>query len=490
MFRDFSKRAFSLRWGANIPVLGRLVQLKYHSQYETMGLEDALKEAFGEELLFGGRRHFQSPSRCKVAVTTTDTNKEARLLTNYNRATKIKTPYQFQRFEKPDQEMFTWEAARATSAAPGFFRSFYHTRNSHTYQDGALKLNNPVLAADYERQCVWEEGPQSLPDVLVSIGTGFFPDVKVNSGDPGPRTGIGLVNGAMTFVNIAKDAIETELDCEKTWEDYVQCAVPEGNDRRNRYHRLTLEIHGPKIELDAVNEMSRLQDLTRAYYKENTYLIDNVAGQLIASLFYFNVVSRVSMTVTGNHSTCFYCRKTLTTDRSGMIKCRLPPDIAPKGSLKKIARTLLEMRFNSSFLFTTAFLALDPNVFPARQFRIYPSINSNRWVPAPIDDAMLYSVEQRQNNFQVQVTFDLNDPSVSSAIYLDIPSFSPQMISGFPRRIFGQDLATCERNLSPTYFYHLPTNMSLVLKASPNLSRYNSSISVPQEPFPKPKSPF
>lgn len=299
MFTNFSTRAFSLRWGANIPVWGRLVQLKYHSQYETMGLEDALKGAFGEELLFGGRRHVQSPSRCKVAVTTTDTNREARLLANYNRATKIKTPYQFQRFEKPDRDLLTWEAARATSAAPGYFKSFYHPRNLHTYQDGALKLNNPVLAADYERLCVWGEGPQSAPDVLVSIGTGFFPDAKAKSSDPGPQTGIGLVNGAMTFVNIARDVIESDLDCEKTWEDYVQCAVPEGHERRSRYHRLTLEIRGPKIELDAVNEMPKLRNLTKGHYSKNAYLIDKVAGQLIASLFYFNVVSRASTTVTG-----------------------------------------------------------------------------------------------------------------------------------------------------------------------------------------------
>jgi hypothetical protein len=364
MFTDFAKRAFSRRWGANVPVWGRLVQLKYHSQYETMGLESALKEAFGQDLLFGGKRHLQSPSRCKVAITTTDTNREARLLANYNRGTKIKTPYQFQRFEKPDQELFTWEAARATSAAPGFFKSFYHPRNSHTYQDGALKLNNPVLAADYERLCIWGEGPQSIPDVLVSIGTGYFPDAKIKSSDPGPRTGIGLMNGAITFVNIAKDAIESELDCDKTWEEYVQCAIPEASERRNRYHRLTLEIPGPKVELDAVNEMSRLQDLTRTYYTQNPHLIDKVAGQLIASLFYFKYVSRVSMTVTGRYSTSLLFSEDISDPRlpcSGIIKCRLPQDIAPIGSLERMARGLRRMRFTSEF-FSTPPTFLKPSI--------------------------------------------------------------------------------------------------------------------------------
>jgi hypothetical protein len=299
MFKSFARKAFSLRWGAGVPLFGRVIQLKYHSQYESKGLEASLKESFGHRLLFGGKRDLQSSSRCKVAVTTTDTNREARLLSNYNRVTRMKTPYQFQRFEKPEQELSAWEAARATSAAPGYFRSFYKSENGHTYQDGALKLNNPVLAADYERQIVWPECAHNLPDIVLSIGTGYFPDAKVRTGEPGPRVGIGLVNGAKAFVQVGRDVIEEGLDCERTWEDYVQCTVSEASERKNRLHRLTLPIDGPKIDLDAVDKMPELEERTKTYYTRNHGIIDKVAGQLIASLFYFSFVSRVAMTVTG-----------------------------------------------------------------------------------------------------------------------------------------------------------------------------------------------
>ena len=308
MFKDFARSAFSLRWGAGIPLLGRIIQLKYHSRYESQGLEASLKESFGNQLLFGGKRDLQSSSRCKVAVTTTDTNGEARLLSNYNRVTRIKTPYQFQRFEKPKQELSEWEAARATSAAPGYFRSFYKPENGHTYQDGALKLNNPVLAADYERQIIWPECAHNLPDILLSIGTGYFPEVRMRTGEPGPRVGIGLVNGAKAFVQVGRDVIEEGLDCERTWEDYVQCTVSEASERKNRLHRLTLPIGGPKIDLDAVDKMPELEELTKAYYSRNHGIIDKVAGQLVASLFYFSIVSRVAMTVTGM-STGFVIRQ-------------------------------------------------------------------------------------------------------------------------------------------------------------------------------------
>jgi hypothetical protein len=340
MFKSFAKRAFSLRWGAGVPLFGRVIQLKYHSQYESQGLEASLKESFGDTLLFGGRRDLQSLARCKVAVTTTDTNREAILLSNYNRMARINTPYHFQRFEKPQQELSIWEAARATSATPGYFRSFYKPENCHTYQDGALKLNNPVLAADYERQIVWPECAHTLPDILLSIGTGHFPDAKVRTGEPGPRVGIGLVNGAKAFVQVGRDFIEEGLDCEKTWEDYVQCTISEASERKNRLHRLTLPIDGPKIDLDAVDKMAELEERTKRYYGRNQNIIDKVAAQLVASLFYFSLVSRVAMTVTGNLRRPFRSGKVANTGFAGMIKCRLPQDIAREGSITKLVRGL------------------------------------------------------------------------------------------------------------------------------------------------------
>ena len=307
MFKDFAKEAFRARKGTSIPVWRRIVQLKYQSQYESQGLEKVLKETFGNDLLFGGSRSLQSPARCKVAITTTDTNREARLLGNYNRAPSNKTPYQFQRFERPLQELSVWEAARATSAAPGYFKSYFKPSNGHTYQDGALKLNNPVLAADYERQIIWPGCAHLLPDVLLSLGTGVFPEAKDRTGEPGPRYGVGIVDGVKALVQISRDAIESHLDCEKAWDDYVQCTVSENSDKRNRFHRLTLPIYGPKIELDAVDKMEELRRLTEKYYEMPPHAVagspsrqlDDVAAQLIASLFYFDLASKVQLTITG-----------------------------------------------------------------------------------------------------------------------------------------------------------------------------------------------
>lgn len=329
MFKDFAKRAFLTRRGGDIPLLGALITVRHHSRYETRGLEDALKESFGTELLFGGLRQSQSPSRVKVAVTTTDTNEHATLLANYNRMTGSQRPHEFQRFEKAQQELSIWEAARATSAAPGYFKAFHCDKNRHTYEDGALKYNNPVLAANYERGVIWPERSNIFPDVLVSIGTGKFPDVKTKSSDPGPAIDTGLFSGAKTFINIAKGFGESQLDCERVWNEYMQSTLSEHPEMQNRFHRLNPQIKGPKIDLDAVDQLEKLESIAKQEFNAKSQGISDLAAQLIASLFYFKVITRVG------------------TQIAGQIRCRLPEDLHSEGSLQKLARGLRRMDASS-----------------------------------------------------------------------------------------------------------------------------------------------
>lgn len=60
-----------------------------------------------------------------------------------------------------------WEAARASSAAPGYFSEFKLEENIH--QDGALVVNNPCAVAIHEARCIW---PGAKLQSVVSIGTG------------------------------------------------------------------------------------------------------------------------------------------------------------------------------------------------------------------------------------------------------------------------------------------------------------------------------
>lgn len=67
-----------------------------------------------------------------------------------------------------------WEAARATSAATGFFDSI--TIRDETFVDGATGANNPIRELWAEAADVWKISPSQLEEhvkCLVSIGTGI-----------------------------------------------------------------------------------------------------------------------------------------------------------------------------------------------------------------------------------------------------------------------------------------------------------------------------
>src|SRR2546421_7531012 len=74
-------------------------------------------------------------------------------------------------------------------------------------------------------------------------------------------------------------------------------------------------------------------------FLHRTVLESKVAAQLIASLFYFSLISRVAMTVTGNLRRPFRSGRVANTGCAGMIKCRLPQDIAREGSITKLHQT-------------------------------------------------------------------------------------------------------------------------------------------------------
>jgi len=71
-----------------------------------------------------------------------------------------------------------WQAARATSAAPSFFKEMYinNPRPGVAYIDGGLGHNNPSQVALDEAERVW---PTNKHFCLVSIGTGRQRAVKI-----------------------------------------------------------------------------------------------------------------------------------------------------------------------------------------------------------------------------------------------------------------------------------------------------------------------
>jgi len=91
-FETLCKEIFTPRVGANLTIIGTLVEGIHHSRYETQPMERTLKAAFSENgLLFGGlqeeKPHLGGRSQTLhvgVVAASVESNK-AFVLTNYNR---------------------------------------------------------------------------------------------------------------------------------------------------------------------------------------------------------------------------------------------------------------------------------------------------------------------------------------------------------------------------------------------------------------------
>lgn len=91
-FQDLCKKAFTARAFSNLPGFGLLIEMSYHSRYETAPLQEALIEAYKEGYLFGGQRECMSAKSTglKVAVTSTSASGTPIVLANYNRPCEAK----------------------------------------------------------------------------------------------------------------------------------------------------------------------------------------------------------------------------------------------------------------------------------------------------------------------------------------------------------------------------------------------------------------
>ncbi|KAF1956454.1 hypothetical protein CC80DRAFT_516035 [Byssothecium circinans] len=305
-FEELCVTAFTRRTGGNIPLVSWLVDNYNHSKYETKSLHEALQSAFpSHQYLFGGRRTDQLwTTPVKVAVTAVGASNSAMVLANYNRRCDEKLSYQFQRPENMQWELKVWEAARATSAAPRFFKAFHHEPSKQVYMDGALYHNNPIKIADREWKLLWGNEFCEHPDIMLSLGTAYNPHLPQPTARKSMPERLGIVNHGMQLVKLAKNHIEDSLDCEKTWREYLSFLPP--NAMPSKFRRYNPIVANPPA-MDDVHAMKHLQQEVRRCLIKDSYDIRAIAMQLMATSFYWET-DRVqqfvsnSATITGKHT--------------------------------------------------------------------------------------------------------------------------------------------------------------------------------------------
>jgi Patatin-like phospholipase len=190
-------------------------------------------------------------------------------------------PVLFRTYDTPREDAstaFIWEVARATSAAPLYFEPI--TIDPITYSDGGLGANNPTEEAILEAYDVLPEKPIGR---VVSIGTGHghvsqldYGLKKVKSWIPGwaqrkfPRQ--------LFLVKTAKYCTDCLLNSETVHERVKRYSAMLGlNDKIFRFNPPS-EVG--TIELDAVDKMNYIIQMTESYIATQDHELRNCAKEL------------------------------------------------------------------------------------------------------------------------------------------------------------------------------------------------------------------
>ena len=196
--------------------------------------------------------------------------------------------------------------ARATCAAPQYFREYYHEPSQMAYIDGAVFHNNPIQIADAERKALWPD--VTYPDVMLSIGTALssVDDPVLLAKETRLRKARKrFVSHLQHLLSILKMNMDAALDCDKAFDEY-SANITSGMESVEKDTCLSrLFCINPRIAtrlpaLDEYDKMDDLWDKVRASLK-NDPAIPKVARQLIASSFYFHLLGPIKDGLGGKH---------------------------------------------------------------------------------------------------------------------------------------------------------------------------------------------
>ncbi|KAL1841262.1 hypothetical protein VTJ49DRAFT_7264 [Mycothermus thermophilus] len=155
-----------------------------------------------------------------------------------------------------DRNILIWEAARATTAAPTFFKP--QVIGGEAYVDGALGANNPV---DYLlREAIQEFGSWRRLGCVVSIGTGTR-EVGLSDGPLEQRRAFMVAGKIMRLVRVMKATL-TDSETE-----HQRLSARLGSSP-GAYFRFNVPQAAEKIALDNYLQIPELKTMTSEYLRE------------------------------------------------------------------------------------------------------------------------------------------------------------------------------------------------------------------------------
>ncbi|KAI1736759.1 FabD/lysophospholipase-like protein [Xylaria scruposa] len=430
-FKELCRQAFMPRELHGFPILETLAAWNHGSKYKTKPFEAMLEKVFTSRPIFGGTKD-DGEMFTKVAITTTSSvAQHAVVLANYNRPdpTEYELPYRFDRSDGAAREFKVWEAARATSAAPPYFKPFLKHETQTSFIDGALYHNNPVWVAHHERKLIWGDKATSPPDILLSLGTGKHDtdDGQVSrssktadmqspiQGRPKDRISRSFTR---QMLNIAIDRIDKLLECNTIWNNYLaeNTDFSRGNNLiKQRFIRINPDLPFKVPDLDAVKDLEQLEKATNYNPNQISLRIKEVAHRLIASSFFFEKDSgSVRPNVMGYECT-------------GSIHCRFANSSEQMKAMGEFLRGRLDAQFEP-------FFTIEEQGYHDRNFRVS--------ITETIISDMCLRGTFSLSRIRIQMSKELAVTTISLSLQKGAyPHSSDALlpISGFPRELVTEE---------------------------------------------------
>lgn len=316
--------------------------------------------------------------------------------------------------------------ARATSAAPPYFKTFRPPQSTREFADGAVHHNNPVNVANAERKYIWPDVDNLYPDLLLSIGTGKSSNyleaekAKQKKQEQEAR----WLRWVPRALQILFAKMHDVLDAEKTWEKFIGTVPAEV--AAQRYIRINPDL---RYGVPALDDKNRIWNLESDAKKGLEYLhpsIRGIADRLLASCFYYEKASGQTLEnqVLGMW---YFLSMMYQTDKflsQGRIQCRFEDGTENLRKLGACLRSFQSHNFSPRFTITEEDLNPDP-------------MDSVMITRKTIDDMIDFS------KFCVaEPTVHISGPQTRTTIAVILRDTEPQVglpISGFPRQLMYED---------------------------------------------------
>jgi patatin-like phospholipase/acyl hydrolase len=178
---------------------------------------------------------------------------------------------------------YIWQAARATSAAPTFFKptTIDIPPPKATYVDGGLQNNNPAQLAISEARKIWTKTKQFT---VVSVGTGRLKAVRItdqaNFSSKGSRkvrvlswipyatTASRIPAGLQNVKKMAQACVDLVTNSEPAHQRLLEESTSTDPTKQFPYYRFNVERDMQDIGLEEWNKVEEMNTHTKVYMEE------------------------------------------------------------------------------------------------------------------------------------------------------------------------------------------------------------------------------